>query len=103
MTNMSRRSHSRWNLSAKLVTEAKSARSTFHDSHDLHPVAASISIKELSTKTKQTARKRTRNRSSALALAATSDDELGGAHACEMGRSLEADARVGADDDDRLS
>lgn len=32
MTNMSRRS-SRWKLSAKLITKAKSARSTFQNSH----------------------------------------------------------------------
>jgi hypothetical protein len=66
-------------------------------------VAASISLKELSTKTKQSARNRTRNRDFTPALAATSEDELGGTHAREMCHGFEADTRVGADDDDGLS
>ena len=43
MTSMSKRPPSRWNFSEKLITEEKSARSTFHTSHDLNPVADSMS------------------------------------------------------------
>ena len=106
MTSISRRLHSRWNLSTKRVTEEKSARSTVHGSHDLKPVADSISGRHECTRqgsAKCRTRKLTRNGSHPPALAATRKDEFSGTHTREMRRSFEADACVGTDDDDRFS
>ena len=102
MTSMSRRPCSRWNLSAKLITEAKSARSTVHGSHDVNPVAASISRRDKYQEEACDA-KRTGDGSFTLALVSTSDDKLCGPHTREMLRGFEPNASVSTDHDDGFS
>ena len=105
MTSMSKRPPSRWNVSEKLITEEKSARSTFHTSHDLNPVADSMSGRDgYQEKARgKNKKQRTRKCSFTLALAATSENKFSWVHTCEMFCSFETDACVGADHHDGFS